>query len=172
MDVSLRDERPGDAQAIQDVTRVAFAPMSFSSGTEHLIVGWLRAAGALSLSLVAVLDERVVGHVAFSRVSLSSGAADWFALGPVSVAPGLQRGGIGSRLIQAGITRLQGLGAAACVLSGNPAYYNRFGFFHDDRVQLEDTPPEAALVLRFTDVESAGFVRFHETFSRPLPGTG
>ena len=124
----IRDERPEDVDAIRNLTARAFAGMPYSDGTESAIVDRLREAGTLTLSLVAAMDGAVVGHVAFSPVAISDGSKDWFGLGPISVEPQHQREGIGSALVDAGLSRLKALGARGCVLVGDPGYYGRFGF--------------------------------------------
>ena len=124
----IRPETSGDIDAISEVTRAAFETLEISNQTESFIIEALRAAKALTLSLVAELDGRVVGHVAFSPVTISDGTRDWYGLGPVSVLPEYQRRGIGTALIREGLLRLKALGARGCCLVGHPAYYRRFGF--------------------------------------------
>ena len=124
----IREEGADDVDAIDAVTRDAFRPHPFSVQTEHLIARGLRAAGALSLSLVATVDGGVIDHVAFSPVSMDSASGVWWGLGPVSVAPVRQRSGVGSALIRSGLRRLAERGVAGCVVLGDPAYYRRFGF--------------------------------------------
>jgi len=105
--------------------------MPFSDDTEARVIDALRVAGALARSLVATQGGEVVGHVAFSPVTINGEAGDWYGLGPVSVWPDRQRRGIGQALIREGRRRLQGMGAGGCVLLGDPAYHARFGFeFH------------------------------------------
>jgi putative acetyltransferase len=82
--------------------------LPISNQTEQFIIKALRAAGALTLSLVADIDGRVVGHVAFSPVLMSDGTTGWYGLGPVSVLPEYQKQGIGKALINEGLT-LQGV---------------------------------------------------------------
>ena len=81
----IRAERADEAEAIAQVTRAAFAEAQYTSGTEALIIAALRAAGMLSVSLVAEQASEVIGHVAMSPVTISSGAPHWYGLGPVSV---------------------------------------------------------------------------------------
>ena len=95
----IRPEEERDHPAIHDLTRRAFAPMAFAAGDEQELIEALRRLGALSLSLVAEQDGRVVGHVAISPVTHESGAEGWFGLGPISVEPALQRQGVGGALI-------------------------------------------------------------------------
>lgn len=164
----IRLEQPGDADAIRALTTEAFATAPHSSGTEAAIVDGLRAAGALTLSLVAVEDDEksgeILGHVAFSPVTIDGAARGWFGLGPVSVRPGRQRGGIGSDLIREGLRRLRERGAAGCVLLGDPAYYGRFGFANDPALVLEGVPPDYFMRLGFGAELPAGTVRYHAAF--------
>ncbi|MDT8342733.1 MAG: hypothetical protein RQ751_14580, partial [Longimicrobiales bacterium] len=71
----------------------AFEALEISRHTEQFIISAPREAGALTLSLVAEIDGRVIGHIAFSPVSISDGTPGWFGLGPVSVVPEHQRRG-------------------------------------------------------------------------------
>ncbi|MGX5736460.1 GNAT family N-acetyltransferase [Bosea thiooxidans] len=164
----IRAEQPGDIDAIRALTTEAFATAPHRSGTEAAIVDGLRAAGALTLSLVAVAgdgtDAALLGHVAFSPVTIDGADRGWFGLGPVSVRPGRQRGGIGSALIREGLRRLRASGAGGCVLLGDPAYYGRFGFAADPALVLEGVPPEYFMRLAFGGDVPAGTVRYHAAF--------
>ncbi|NMC54174.1 MAG: N-acetyltransferase [Chloroflexi bacterium] len=161
----IRDETQADAAAITDVTIAAFEILEISSHTEQFIVTALRRAGALSLSLVAELDGRVVGHIAFSPVTMSDGTPGWYGLGPVSVLPALQRAGIGKALIRAGLARLKEMGARGCCLVGHPDYYRKFGFENADGLSLEGVPPEVFFALSFDGHIPQGTVTFHEGFA-------
>ena len=160
----IRNETDGDANAITAVTLAAFATLEISQHTEQFIVKALRAAGALAVSLVAELDGRVVGHVAFSPVVLSDGTPDWHGLGPVSVLPAHQRQGIGKALIRQGLARLQAMGALGCCLVGHPDYYRKFGFRNLDQLAHAGVPPEYFLALSFDGHWPQGTVAFHEAF--------
>jgi putative acetyltransferase len=165
MDILIRSERPTDKAAIEKVTAQAFAGKPYSSQTEHLIVNALRAADALSLSLVAEISEEVVGHVGFSLITINGKAVDWYGIGPVSVAPEYQLQGIGSKLIQAGLARIREIGAKGCVLEGNPDYYQRFGFKAYPDLIYEGAPgPEYFMALPFYDEVPHGKVEFHKSF--------
>src|SRR5690606_5515177 len=131
----VREERPDDVDPIRALTTRAFAGMAFSDGSEPAIIDRLRAAGALTLSLVADMEGTVVGHVAFSPVTISDGSIGWYGLGPISVEPSMQHAGIGSRLVNEGLVRLRARDAAGCVLLGEPAYYRRFGFAADPHLR-------------------------------------
>lgn len=172
--ILIRNETPADAPAITAVTVAAFETLELSSHTEQYIVQALRAAQALTVSLVAEVDGRVVGHIAFSPVTLSDGTPHWYGLGPVSVLPAYQRQGIGAALIREGLARLQALGAQGCCLVGHPAYYPRFGFINPQGLGLDGVPPEAFFALAFDGRVPRGTVTFHAAFQatgpQPLPG--
>lgn len=171
--ILIRDERAADADAITAVTVAAFETLAISNHTEQIIVEALRAAGALTVSLVAEVDGRIVGHIAFSPVTMSDGTDGWYGLGPVSVLPAYQRMGIGSALINEGLARLQRLGARGCCLVGHPEYYGRFGFEHVDELVHEGVPPEAFFVLAFDGHVPHGSVAFHKAFAVDgFPETG
>ncbi|MCZ4428798.1 N-acetyltransferase [Agrobacterium sp. SOY23] len=160
----VRPERQGDEGAIGALTEAAFRNMPFSDQTEHLIVDRLRKAGALTVSLVAEDGVEIVGHVAFSPVSLPGVEGHWFALGPISVAPDRQGEGIGSRLVREGLSTLDRLEAAGCVLAGDPDYYGRFGFRHFEGLHSRGIPDKYLLALRLHGGTPSGIVGFHPGF--------
>lgn len=163
-DLVIREETADDFKAIAEVTIEAFKTMEISNQTEHFVVEALRDANALTISLVAEKDGRVVGHIAFSPVTMSDGTPNWYGLGPVSVLPKFQRQGIGKALIEEGLARLKKLDARGCCLVGHPQYYRQFGFDNPDGLAHEGVPPEAFFVLPFDGETPRGFVRFHDGF--------
>lgn len=164
LNVLIRDEKETDVDVISEVTLAAFAMMEISDHTEQFIVEALRTANALSISLVAELDGRVVGHIAFSPVTMSDGTKDWYGLGPVSLHPDFQRKGIGKALIKEGLSRLKALKAKGCCLVGHPEYYQQFGFKNVEGLVFEGVPQEVFFVLSFDGNTPQGTVIFHEAF--------
>jgi putative acetyltransferase len=162
--IQIRDETTDDIAAITTVTIAAFETLEISGHTEQFIVAALRAAGALTVSLVAEVDGRMVGHIAFSPVTISDGSLDWYGLGPVSVLPEYQRQGIGGALIREGISRLKNLGARGCCLVGHPGYYGRFGFTNTAGLALEGVPAEVFFSLSLDGRMPQGVVGFHPAF--------
>ncbi|HOT30021.1 MAG TPA: N-acetyltransferase [Candidatus Ozemobacteraceae bacterium] len=162
--ITIRSETSGDVEAISEVTIEAFKTLDFSSHTEQFIVAALRAANALAVSLVAELDGRVVGHIAFSPVTMSDGTPGWYGLGPVSVLPEHQRIGIGSALIREGLSRLRKMNARGCCLVGHPGYYTKFGFINTPDLVFEGVPPEVFFALSFDGRVPRGSVAFHDAF--------
>jgi putative acetyltransferase len=150
--------------AIGRVTAEAFAPMPFGDGTEAALIEALRVAGALTISLVAMLDERLVGHISFSPVTINARPCTWRQLSPISVALHLQGRGIGSALIANGLDRLRDLGAGGCVLTGDPAYYRRFGFESDPALTYQGKPSRFLQRLVLSGAPLSGDVGFHPAF--------
>ena len=161
---TIRAERPTDEAAIFQITEEAFRPQTYSSGTEQLIIDALRRSGALTVSLVAEVDGDVIGHIAFSPVTVSAGSKGWYGLGPVSVKPEFQGQGVGRALVEVGLAALRDRGAQGCVLVGDPAFYGRFGFRHDPELTFKGAPPEYFLAITFGDNPAHGQVRYHEAF--------
>jgi len=160
----IRKETTSDIEAISQVTIDAFRTLPISNHTEQFIIKALRAADALTLSLVAEIDGRVVGHVTFSPVIISDGAKDWYGLGPVSVLPEYQKQGIGKLLINEGLSLLKQLDGQGCALVGDPNYYKWFGFKTYTELVHEGVPQEVFLILAFNEKIPQGIVVFHEGF--------
>ena len=164
MGVRIRDETPADAAAISALVTEAFAGAAHSSGTEAAIVEKLRDTDALTVSLLAVDGEILLGHVAISPVSIA-GSNGWYGLGPVSVRPENQRNGIGSALIRAALQRIEAMGADGCVVVGEPDYYGRFGFVHRAAITLGEVPPPYLQALAFRGTLPTGEVHYHPAFA-------
>lgn len=167
--MQIREERETDFRAISDVTEAAFKNLEISQHTEQFIIQALRDAKALTISLVAEIQDQIVGHVAFSPVTMSDGTPDWYGLGPVSVQPELQRQGIGQALIREGLSRLQQLKAKGCCLVGHPDYYRKLGFSNPPGLGHEGIPPEFFLVMAFDGQVPQGLVQFHPAFAATDP---
>jgi len=163
--MEIRPERRGEEEAIDALIRAAFAGAPHSGGNEAAIVAALRRAGRLALSLVAVEAKAIVGHCAFSPVTIDGRSGGWFGLGPVAVQPERQRRGIGRALIEAGLVRLRAEGAKGCVVLGEPAYYGRFGFAADTAFRLDGVPPGYFMRLAFTEGEQGGRVAYDPAFA-------
>jgi putative acetyltransferase len=159
--VTIRPEGAEDISVIHALTRRAFAQMPYADGDEQDLIDALRLAKALSLSLVAECGGEVVGHIAFSPMTPKG----WFALGPVSVEPALQRQGIGSALIRVGLGYVREAGAVGCALTGNPLYYQRFGFALDPAACPADQPPKYSMTHCFGSLRPSGPMAFHRLFN-------
>ncbi|WP_425252116.1 GNAT family N-acetyltransferase [Janthinobacterium sp. NFX145] len=164
MTIKINKERAEHINAITLLTEAAFQHEEHSSHTEQFIVNSLRDSGQLTVSLVAIDGESVVGHVAVSPVAISSGDTEWYGLGPISVSPERQGQGIGSQMMKAALEEIQRLGAAGCVVLGNPAYYGRFGFKAHPGLILPGVPQEYFQAISFGNKVPCGDVKFHEAF--------
>lgn len=162
--VAIRNETDVDVNAISEVTVAAFNTLAVSSHTEKFIITALRAANALTVSLVAEVNGRVIGHIAFSPLTISDGTRNWYGLGPVSVLPKYQRQGIGKALVKEGLSRLKDMHAQGCCLVGHPDYYRKFGFRNMPGLVLEGVPQEVFFALSFDGQTPQGTVTFHDAF--------
>jgi putative acetyltransferase len=166
LEIVIRTETIADIEAITEVTTAAFETLEISNHTEQFIIEALRAAKALTVSLVAEVDGRVIGHIVFSPVTISDGRQNWYGLGPVSVLPEYQRQGIGKALIREGLSRLKDMNAQGCCLVGHPDYYRKFGFKNMPGLVDEGVPQEVFFALSFDGYIPQGTVAFHEGFKR------
>jgi putative acetyltransferase len=152
----IRLETPEDKAAIRHVNEEAFGQKE-----EAEIIEKLRNRGALTLSLVAVLDDRIVGHIAFSPVKVEAERSSFeaIALAPMAVLPAYQRKGIGSQLVRSGLKECRNLVNKIVVVLGHPNYYPRFGFVpaKPQGIKCEfEAPDEAWMVLELPEGALAG----------------
>lgn len=164
MNPAIRPERAGDAAAIHSLVAAAFVGHPHSDGSEPGIVDRLRAAGALTLSLVAEQDGAIIGHAAFSAVTISDSASGWYGLGPLAVAPERQGEGIGGALVRAGLDALRRSSAQGCVVLGEPGYYGRFGFTQMPALTFPGPPAEYFQAIPFDGPAPTGTVTYHAAF--------
>lgn len=171
--LTLRPECANDWEAIHRLVFEAFLDHPHhppgSQPMEHHLVSRLRKEGALVLSLVAELESEVVGHIAFSPITFADGCPGWLGLGPLAVAPARQGQGVGSRLVREALGRLRGENVAGLVVLGEPAYYGRFGFAADSRIQFPGPPPEYFQRLHWHGPHPQGEVHYHPAFSLEGP---
>ena len=164
LEMIIRIETVADIEAITEVTIAAFKNHPISKHTEQFIIKALRDADALNVSLVAEIDGRVVGHIAFSPVIISDGTKDWYGLGPISVLPDYQKQGIGKSLVNQGLSLLKEMGGKGCALVGDPNYYKRYGFKNYPELIHDGVPQEVFLALPFNEKIPQGTIIFHEGF--------
>ena len=142
----IRPEAAEDRDAVFEIVKTAFGREA-----EALLVNRLRDAGQLAVSLVAAVDGGVVGHVAFSPMTLSVNPKGRRAIGlaPLAVLPELQRQGIGGRLVEAGLEQSAAQGWDLAFVLGDPGYYPHFGFMQASGHGLRwegEAPLEAFMV--------------------------
>lgn len=166
--MQIRDETEADSAAIADVVTKALALLPQATGTEADIVGRLRAAGALDLSLVAEEDGMVIGYLAASpaRIGPQTG---WSVIGPLVVLPARHGQGIGSALMRTALDRLRKTHRGVALV-GDPGYYHRFGFRAFPGLGVTGCPPEVVQALAFDDRPPVGEVIHHPAFGLNQPG--
>jgi putative acetyltransferase len=165
--VLIRAEQDGDIAAIH-----ALVVAAFGGDDEARLVDALRTSGGLLLSLVAELDTRVVGHIAFSAVTVSGeqGRAVGVGLAPMAVLPGYQRQGIGGALIREGLARLRADGQRFCAVLGHADYYPRHGFVRASLhgIRWERPVPEEVFFVQALQPDGlvgvSGSLRYHPEF--------
>ncbi len=164
----IRDEKSGDAARITDIQYAAFKDHPLhpagAEPTEHLIVERLRAAGALTLSLLAGADGAAVGHIALSPAAVGADAMGWFLLGPIGVLPEQQNQGLGSALVREALRRMKEQGALGVVLVGDPGFYGRFGFAAAPGLAWPGVPDPYVLAVCFTARRPQGAIAAHAAF--------
>ncbi len=128
-ELHLRDSLPSDSAALERLYPAAFPAEDLVPLVRELLAGRRDV-----LSLVAVQDGALVGHVAFTLCHLAGRTEQIALLAPLAVAPAWHRRGIGSTLVREGLTRLGKTGVALVLVLGDPAYYGRFGFRPDHGV--------------------------------------
>ncbi len=117
----IRPEQPADISAIHTVNEEAFGQPD-----EANLVDKLRTNGKTTVSLVAVENDQIVGHILFSEATIDTTTI--IGLAPLAVLPGYQKQGIGTMLTNAGIEACRNAGYRAMIVLGHPEYYPRFGF--------------------------------------------
>jgi len=167
----IRTERPEDVQALREVLLQAFG------GPEEAdVVDALRRDCAGMLSLVAVRDGRIVGHVLFSPATLEdrNRTVEGMGLAPLAVLPEYQKKGIGSALVRAGLAQLQSTPCPFVIVLGHPEYYRRFDFEPASRYGIAsewDVPDEAFMIRIFDEVVMqgiSGVARYRPEFARAM----
>ncbi len=165
----IRAEETDDRQLVYTVNVAAF-----DTPAEARLVDTLRAQARPMISLVAEDNGTVVGQIMFSPVSLSGHPeVKLMGLAPMAVRPDLQRQGIGTALVRAGLLRCRKLGYVAVIMLGHAAYYPRFGFLPAVRFGIDseyDVPEEVFMALELEPEAlkgKSGRVRYHDAFSAP-----
>ncbi len=133
MTIYLRNERADETRTVEELTREAFWNVYIPGCTEHYLLHEMRRSASFlpELSLVAEQSGRLVGHIACARTSIAlqnGGMLSVLTFGPISVLPAYQGKGIGGQMIEAVKSAAREMGFPGILITGDPAYYSRFGF--------------------------------------------
>jgi putative acetyltransferase len=165
----IREEIPEDTDRIREINDAAFGQPN-----EGRIVDRIRESCSETLSLVAVLDGKIAGHIFFSPIEIQSKSGNMKGMGlaPLAVAPDLQNQGIGTQLVIEGLRIMKERGYPLVIVLGHPQYYPRFGFkpasLYDLKCQWEGVPDEVFMTIIFNEEEMkgvSGFARYHDAFN-------
>lgn len=165
--LTIRRETPKDIDSIRYVNELAFGQRE-----EAELIDKLRNRDVVTLSLVAILADQIVGHILFSPVIIESDCTSFEAisLAPMAVLPEYQNKGIGSQLVRVGLEECRLLGHEIVVVLGHPDYYPRFGFFRAKPSGIDcefEVPDEAWMVLELREnalTGKSGTVKFQPEF--------
>jgi putative acetyltransferase len=161
----VREEQAADAAQIRNVNEAGF-----EGSDEADLVDKLQKEGVVLLSLVAELDNQIIGHILFSRMTVETerGPVAAVSLAPMAVLPDHQGRGVGGQLVRRGIAALRERGERIVIVLGHKEYYPRFGFTAEKARDLDSPfPPESFMALEL--VEGAltgvrGTVRYPSAF--------
>ena len=166
--MKIRHEAPEDAAGIRHVNEQAFAQKD-----EADIIDALRSSNVLKLSLVAIEHDQIVGHIAFSPVTVESEDSSFQALGlgPMAVLPSHQSKGIGSQLAQESLDECEKAGHEIVFVVGHPEFYGRFGFSSSKPYGFRwehDVPDDVFMVKELRKgalTGRSGIVKYRQEFS-------
>lgn len=124
----IRMERPEDYDAVYHIVKEAFESAEHSDGNEQDLVVALRKSKSFipELSLVAVEDKKIVGHILFTKAFVQG--IEVLALAPLSVLPNYQNRGVGLSLIREGHNTAHKMGYEYSVVLGHSQYYPKSGY--------------------------------------------
>ena len=167
--MNIRADQAGDIEAIWQVNTAAFV-----TEAEAKLVNVLRDSGCTFLSLVAEVDDQIVGHILFTPVSLSGNnhTLKLMGLAPMAVVPAYQNQGIGSQLVEAGLARCRALNYDAVVVLGHPHYYPRFGFVPSVNYGIKSEYAVADDIFMVLELKPGslthhtGIIRYHDAFNQ------
>jgi len=168
MDVIIRKEEKKDLKRVYEVNRLAFQQENESKliekirNTENFVP---------ELSLVAEVDDEIVGHILFSKIKIKGKSVfESLALAPMAVIPKFQKQGIGGKLIKRGLQEAKKLGFDSVIVLGHEKYYPRFGFEKASSWNIKcpfDVPDEAFMGIELTKEafkDKAGTVKYPDEF--------
>ena len=169
--IRIREEQPQDIKAIRKLNIRAFG-----QAQEADVVDKLRRTCNDLLSLVAVIQNQVIGHILFSSAKIESGDrfVEGMGLAPMAVLPEYQRRGIGSELARTGIAKLKNRQCPFVIVLGHAGYYPRFGFEPASRYGIRsewEVPDDAFMILMLNESEMqaiSGVARYRPEFAEVM----
>jgi putative acetyltransferase len=166
--IDVRESTPGDTPALMNLYPAAFPDEDLLPVLSELL-----GDQSLGLSLVAVHQGAVVGHIYFTDCAVPGNMGTVAILSPLAVMPALQRQGIGGALIREGIARLKKADVRMVCVLGDPAYYGRFGFEREEEIITPYPLPEEwrdawrSICLREDEETLKGTLSVPEPWRRP-----
>lgn len=158
MEITIRNERESDFEKVFHLVKASFKNVEFSDHQEHFLVNRLRKSEAFipDLSLVAFIDDLLVGHILLTKLRINNDEKDFesLALAPVSVLPKFQNNGIGGKLILEAHKVAKSLGYTSIILLGHEKYYPKFGYERADKFGIElpfDAPKENCMAIELIE---------------------
>ena len=165
LELQIREEKPTDYQEVEEVVRLAFEQVDISDQTEHQLVRRMRSSAAYTpdLSLVAIIESKIVGHILLTTIQIVNDGNSYksLALAPVSVLPEYQNQGIGGSLIMRAHEQARNLGFESIFLIGHENYYPKFGYMKakDFGVKFPfEVPDENCMCIELVDGALDGVV--------------
>lgn len=174
MKLNIRKENPEDFEMVFNLIKEAFKDEQMSDHREQLLVERLRKSTAFvpELSMVAEIDDTIVGHILLSKVKIKNKNSEFdsLALAPVSVHPDYQRKGIRGMLIKAAHQRAKELRHKSIILLGHKEYYPRFGYIQADKFDIDlpfEVPKENCMAIELVEnglKGTTGIVQYPKEF--------
>ena len=170
MDIIIRQETKNDFRAVYSLTKSAFGQVN-----ESELIEALRKSHTFvpELSLVAIIDSQIVGHILFTKIIISDPAGfenSSLSLAPLSVDPRFQRQGIGGQLIRFGLNKAKELGYKSVIVLGHEHYYPKFGFSPSSKWDIKapyDVPENAFMGIELVEnglMNARGTVQYPKEF--------
>ncbi|MCI9061206.1 MULTISPECIES: GNAT family N-acetyltransferase [Romboutsia] len=172
--INIRVEQELDYKIVEDVIENAFLNAELTDNQEHNLVNRLRKSSEFipELSLVAEIDNKIVGHILFTKINIESNKESFesLALAPLSVLLDYQNKGVGKALMNYGLEVAKNLGYESVVVLGHENYYPKFGFKKASEFDIKppfEVPDEAFMALELNEnglKNVSGIVKYSNAF--------
>ncbi|ASG68375.1 N-acetyltransferase [Francisella halioticida] len=148
MNINIRYEQLKDQELVYELIA-----SSFETDDEEKLVRLLHTDHQSLISLVAEVDNAIVGQIILSKMVVKNNNLNIYGLAPMSVSPKYQDQGIGTKLVEAVIKEAKKNNIDAIFVLGHPSYYPRFGFKPTVQYEIKcqyDVPSDVFMVLDLT----------------------